>query len=175
MRALALLAMLAPGAAAVGKPTTIMTVLVSPSAPPCLPPPPPLPGSGRRAPSNQAAAARADRRPRVGGHPDPEPLQPHAPYRPARLRRHRARAAPRLPVERPPASAPAAAQSELAHSVRPGLTAQWARCMHRYCSPTRRSILSGRFPVHIWGIQAPVCSNYLRAPPRPPAPFPLLE
>ena len=33
--------------------------------------------------------------------------------------------------------------------------------MGRYCSPTRRSILSGRFPVHIWGDQAPVCSNYL--------------
>lgn len=31
----------------------------------------------------------------------------------------------------------------------------------KYCSPTRRSILSGRFPVHIWGEQAPVCSNYL--------------
>jgi hypothetical protein len=33
--------------------------------------------------------------------------------------------------------------------------------VYRYCSPTRRSILSGRFPVHIWGTQAPVCSNYL--------------
>ena len=43
---------------------------------------------------------------------------------------------------------------------------------YKFCSPTRRSILSGRFPVHIFGEQAPVCSNYLRAPPRPPAPFP---
>jgi len=33
--------------------------------------------------------------------------------------------------------------------------------VYKYCSPTRRSILSGRFPVHIWGDQAPVCSNYL--------------
>ena len=32
---------------------------------------------------------------------------------------------------------------------------------YMFCSPTRRSILSGRFPVHIWGHQAPVCSNYL--------------
>ena len=31
----------------------------------------------------------------------------------------------------------------------------------QYCSPTRRSILSGRFPVHLWGVQAPTCSNYL--------------
>ena len=30
-----------------------------------------------------------------------------------------------------------------------------------YCSPTRRSILSGRFPVHIAGVQAGACSNYL--------------
>ena len=30
-----------------------------------------------------------------------------------------------------------------------------------YCSPTRRSFLSGRFPVHITGDQAPICSNYL--------------
>ena len=32
---------------------------------------------------------------------------------------------------------------------------------YKFCSPTRRSILSGRFPVHITGVQAPVCSNYL--------------
>lgn len=32
---------------------------------------------------------------------------------------------------------------------------------YMYCSPTRRSILSGRFPVHIGTEQAPVCSNYL--------------
>jgi arylsulfatase A-like enzyme len=31
----------------------------------------------------------------------------------------------------------------------------------RYCSPTRRSFLSGRFPNHITGRQAPTCSNYL--------------
>lgn len=30
-----------------------------------------------------------------------------------------------------------------------------------WCSPTRRSFLSGRFPVHITGTQAPTCSNYL--------------
>lgn len=31
-----------------------------------------------------------------------------------------------------------------------------------YCHrPTRRSILSGRFPVHISGRQAPLCSNFL--------------
>jgi len=42
MRALALLAMLAPEAGAAGKPTTIMTVLVSLGpAPPCLQRPPP--------------------------------------------------------------------------------------------------------------------------------------
>ena len=35
--------------------------------------------------------------------------------------------------------------------------------MHAYkvCSPSRRSLLSGRFPVHISGLQAPVCSNFL--------------
>eukprot|EP01048_Picozoa_sp_COSAG05_P031186 COSAG05_NODE_11252_length_523_cov_0.537736_1_plen_152_part_01 len=32
---------------------------------------------------------------------------------------------------------------------------------YKFCSPTRRSILCGRFPVHITGVQAPVCSNYL--------------
>ena len=32
---------------------------------------------------------------------------------------------------------------------------------YKYCSPSRRSLLSGRFPVHISGQQAPVCSNYL--------------
>ena len=36
-----------------------------------------------------------------------------------------------------------------------------ACCCSTVCSPTRRSILSGRFPIHIWGHQAPVCSNYL--------------
>ena len=30
-----------------------------------------------------------------------------------------------------------------------------------WCSPTRRSFLSGRYPVHISGIQAPTQSNYL--------------
>ena len=32
---------------------------------------------------------------------------------------------------------------------------------YMYCSPTRRSVLSGRFPVHLGTEQAPVCSNYL--------------
>jgi arylsulfatase B len=32
---------------------------------------------------------------------------------------------------------------------------------YKFCSPTRRSILCGRFPVHITGAQAPVCSNFL--------------
>ena len=32
---------------------------------------------------------------------------------------------------------------------------------YMYCSPTRRSILSGRLPVHITGVQAGPCSNYL--------------
>eukprot|EP01049_Picozoa_sp_SAG25_P004134 SAG25_NODE_253_length_10959_cov_17.097330_7_plen_131_part_00 len=32
---------------------------------------------------------------------------------------------------------------------------------YMYCSPSRRSILSGRFPVHLGTEQAPVCSNYL--------------
>ena len=42
---------------------------------------------------------------------------------------------------------------------------------YMYCSPTRRSILSGRFPVHITGVQAPVCSNYLcEAPTAYPLP-----
>ena len=31
----------------------------------------------------------------------------------------------------------------------------------RRCSPTRRSFLSGRFPIHITGSQAPTCSNFL--------------
>jgi hypothetical protein len=31
----------------------------------------------------------------------------------------------------------------------------------RYCSPTRRAFLSGRFPNHISNAQAPTCSNYL--------------
>jgi arylsulfatase A-like enzyme len=29
-----------------------------------------------------------------------------------------------------------------------------------FCSPTRRSFLTGRFPVHIVGVQADVCSNW---------------
>jgi arylsulfatase A-like enzyme len=32
---------------------------------------------------------------------------------------------------------------------------------YKYCSPSRRSLLSGRFPVHISGKQAPACSNFL--------------
>lgn len=32
---------------------------------------------------------------------------------------------------------------------------------YKYCSPTRRAFLSGRFPVHMTGMQAPVCSNWL--------------
>ena len=32
---------------------------------------------------------------------------------------------------------------------------------YKYCSPTRRSFLSGRFPVHITGAQAFPCTNYL--------------
>eukprot|EP01047_Picozoa_sp_COSAG01_P060531 COSAG01_NODE_7430_length_3213_cov_2.737636_2_plen_298_part_00 len=32
---------------------------------------------------------------------------------------------------------------------------------YKYCSPSRRSFLSGRFPIHISGAQAPVCSDYL--------------
>lgn len=32
---------------------------------------------------------------------------------------------------------------------------------YMYCSPTRRSILSGRFPIHLGTEQAPVCSNFL--------------
>eukprot|EP00937_MAST-01D_sp_MAST-1D-sp2_P007960 g7960.t1 len=34
----------------------------------------------------------------------------------------------------------------------------------KYCSPSRRSLLSGRFPVHISTNQAPDCSNYLPLP-----------
>eukprot|EP00041_Stephanoeca_diplocostata_P027870 m.777542 g.777542 ORF g.777542 m.777542 type:complete len:669 (+) comp23266_c0_seq2:99-2105(+) len=30
-----------------------------------------------------------------------------------------------------------------------------------WCSPTRRAFLSGRYPVHITGTQAPLCSNFL--------------
>ena len=29
-----------------------------------------------------------------------------------------------------------------------------------YCSPTRRSFVTGRFPVHISGFQADICSNW---------------
>ena len=29
-----------------------------------------------------------------------------------------------------------------------------------WCSPTRRSFMTGRFPVHITGSQAPTCSNF---------------
>jgi len=32
---------------------------------------------------------------------------------------------------------------------------------YKWCSPSRRSFLSGRFPVHISGEQASTCSNYL--------------
>ena len=32
---------------------------------------------------------------------------------------------------------------------------------YKYCSPTRRSFLSGRYPIHITGTQALVCSNCL--------------
>ena len=28
-----------------------------------------------------------------------------------------------------------------------------------WCSPTRRAFLTGRFPVHVTGTQAPTCSN----------------
>lgn len=31
---------------------------------------------------------------------------------------------------------------------------------YSYCSPTRRSFVTGRFPVHISGVQADVCSNW---------------
>lgn len=33
--------------------------------------------------------------------------------------------------------------------------------VYKYCSPTRRAFLSGRFPIHMTGAQAPVCSNWL--------------
>eukprot|EP00041_Stephanoeca_diplocostata_P013943 m.249525 g.249525 ORF g.249525 m.249525 type:complete len:537 (+) comp19525_c0_seq2:91-1701(+) len=33
--------------------------------------------------------------------------------------------------------------------------------VYKYCSPTRRAFLSGRFPVHMTGMQAPTCSNWL--------------
>eukprot|EP01045_Picozoa_sp_COSAG04_P038831 COSAG04_NODE_10592_length_766_cov_0.535232_2_plen_111_part_01 len=36
--------------------------------------------------------------------------------------------------------------------------------VYKYCSPTRRSFLSGRFPTHInpgGNGQAPICSDYL--------------
>jgi arylsulfatase A-like enzyme len=35
---------------------------------------------------------------------------------------------------------------------------------YMYCSPSRRSLLTGRFPVHISGKQAPECSNFLPLP-----------
>jgi arylsulfatase B len=45
------------------------------------------------------------------------------------------------------------------------LAAQGVQLRHlhayKYCSPSRRSLLSGRFPVHINGQQAPPCSNFL--------------
>ena len=45
------------------------------------------------------------------------------------------------------------------------LASQGVRLQHlhayKYCSPSRRSLLSGRFPVHINGQQAPPCSNFL--------------
>lgn len=46
----------------------------------------------------------------------------------------------------------------------PSLTYYSLPCADKYCSPTRRAILSGRFPNHInpgGNGQAPVCSNYL--------------
>ena len=36
-----------------------------------------------------------------------------------------------------------------------------ARCGSRLSRPVVPAVLSGRFPVHITGTQAPVCSNYL--------------
>ena len=46
------------------------------------------------------------------------------------------------------------------------LTTVWLRCtdVFRYCSPTRRSMLSGRFPNHITSVQpdgANLCSDFL--------------
>ena len=32
---------------------------------------------------------------------------------------------------------------------------------YKYCSPTRRSFLTGRLPIHMTGAQAPPCSNWL--------------
>ena len=29
-----------------------------------------------------------------------------------------------------------------------------------WCSPTRRAFLTGRYPVHVTGTQAPTCSNW---------------
>ena len=31
---------------------------------------------------------------------------------------------------------------------------------YSYCSPTRRSFVTGRLPVHISGVQADVCSDW---------------
>jgi hypothetical protein len=31
---------------------------------------------------------------------------------------------------------------------------------YTYCSPTRRAFVTGRFPVHISGFQADICSNW---------------
>eukprot|EP00038_Savillea_parva_P011469 m.197762 g.197762 ORF g.197762 m.197762 type:complete len:512 (+) comp20214_c0_seq1:161-1696(+) len=33
--------------------------------------------------------------------------------------------------------------------------------VYKYCSPTRRSFLSGRFPIHITGTQSDICDNCL--------------
>ena len=60
------------------------------------------------------------------------------------------------------------AQPNGAHSPTPSigsLAASGVQFNHlhayKYCSPSRRSLLSGRFPVHISGKQAPICSNFL--------------
>ena len=175
MRALALLAMIAPEAGAAGKPTTIMTVLVSPPHRGPMPPPPqaPLPCLSLGRAPNQAAA-RADRRPRLGGHPDPEPLQPHAPYRPARLRRHRARAASRLPVDPTPHSRSDCLAGTQCACLRPGLTAVVAvRAQVLQPDPAQHPL--GQVPRPHLGNpsaclqQLPPCATTL------PPPCPLLE
>eukprot|EP00037_Helgoeca_nana_P025321 m.275779 g.275779 ORF g.275779 m.275779 type:complete len:533 (-) comp26910_c0_seq3:255-1853(-) len=55
-------------------------------------------------------------------------------------------------------AAPTPHLAELSHSEGMILARHYT---YKYCSPTRRSFLSGRFPVHMTGMQAPICTNWL--------------
>ena len=58
-------------------------------------------------------------------------------------------------INNPDAPTPA-----IKHALDNGLRLDY-HYVFRYCSPSRRSFMTGRFPNSISNAQAPVCSNYL--------------